>query len=85
MLRYPFYMFLPQKWLEDFQGKKGHFCDFARFRLHRIRKISCLLTTKKRKTFLFYNKNVLAMCAFFCYTLANEYCCNRRMLWKRMY
>ena len=85
MLRYPFYMFLPQKGLEDFQGKNGHFCDFARFRLHRIRKISCLLTSKKRKTFPFYNKNVLAKAALFCYTLANEYCYNRRMLWKRMY
>ena len=40
--------------------------------VHRIRKISCLLTTKKRKTIPFYNKNVLAMCALFCYTLANE-------------
>ena len=53
--------------------------------VHRVRKISCLLLTKKRKTIPFYNKNVLAKAAFFCYTLANEYCCNRRMLWKRMY
>ena len=63
----------------------GHFCDFARFRLHGIQKISCLLTTKKRKTFPFYNKNILAKTVFFCYTLANEYSCNRRMLWKRTY
>ena len=33
----------------------------------------------------FYNKNVLAKTVRFCYTLANEYSCNRRMLWKRMY
>jgi len=71
--------------LEDFQGKNGHFCDFARFRLHCIQKISCLLPGKKRKTFPFYNKNVLAKNVFFCYTLANEYRCNRRTLWKRMY
>ena len=76
---------LPQKELEDLQGKNGHFCDFARFRLHCIQKISCLLPGKKRKTFPFYNKNVLAKTVFFCYTLANEYSCNRRMLWKRMY
>ena len=63
----------------------GYFCDFARFRLHGIQKISCLLTTKKRKIFPFYNKNVLAKTVFFCYTLANEYGCNRRMLWKRTY
>ena len=71
--------------LEDLQGKNGHFCNFARLRLHRIRRISCLLPGKKRKTFPFYNKNVLAKTVFFCYTLANEYSCNRRMLWKRMY
>ena len=76
---------LPQKALEDFQGKNGHFCNFARLRLHRIRRISCLLPGKKNKTFPFYNKNVLAKTVFFCYTLANEYSCNRRMLWKRMY
>ena len=63
--------------LEDLQGKNGHFCDFARFRLHCIQKISCLLPDKKRKTFPFYNKNVLAKTVFFCYTLANEYSCNR--------
>ena len=39
----------------------------------------------KEQTFPFYNKNVLAKTVFFCYTLANEYRCNRRMLWKRMY
>ena len=71
--------------LEDFQGKNGHFCDFVRFRLHCIQRISCLLPGKKNKTFPFYNKNVLAKTVFFCYTLANEYSCNRRMLWKRMY
>jgi hypothetical protein len=68
---------LPQKELEDLQDKNGHFCDFARFRLHCIQKISCLLPGKKRKTFPFYNKNVLAKTVFFCYTLANEYSCNR--------
>ena len=76
---------LPQKELEDLQGKNGHFCNFARLRLHCIQKISCLLPGKKNKTFPFYNKNVLAKTVFFCYTLANEYSCNRRMLWKRMY
>ncbi len=33
----------------------------------------------------FIIKNVLAKNVFFCYTLANECNCNRRMLWKRMY